>query len=51
MLGVALLVVAFLVGIPVMLMSLGAVAGLLGTFLTADAEDRFEGSELLKLSQ
>ena len=51
MLGVVLLVLAFLVGIPAFLMSMGAVGGLLGTFLKDDAEQRYAGSELVDLNK
>ena len=51
MLGVALLVVAFLVGIPAFLMTMGAVGGVLGAFLKDDAEQRYEGSELVELNR
>ena len=51
MLGIVALVVAFLIGIPLFLMSMGLIAGLLGTFLKDDAEDRYEGSELVDLNK
>ena len=51
MLGVVALVLAFLVGIPIFLMSMGAIAGILGTFLKDDAEDRYTGSELIDLNK
>jgi hypothetical protein len=49
--GVVLLVLGFLVGIPVFLMSMGGMAGLLGTFLKDDAEQRHAGSELIDLNK
>jgi hypothetical protein len=51
MLGAVLLAVAFVVFVPVMLMSLGGVAALLGTFLKDDAEERHAGSELIELNR
>jgi len=51
MLGVVLLVVGFLVGIPAFLMSMGAIGGILGMFLKDDAEQRFAGSELVDLNK
>ena len=51
MLGVVILAVAFLLFVPVFLMSMGAVAGLIGTFLKDDAEARNEGSELIALNK
>ena len=51
MLGAILLAVAFVVLIPVLLMSLGGVAALLGTFLKDDAEERYAGSELIDLTK
>lgn len=51
MLGVVALVLGFLVGIPIFLMSMGAVAGILGTFLKDDAEERHSGSELVDLNR
>ena len=51
MLGAIILAVAFVIFVPVFLMSMGAVAGLLGTFLTQDAEARNEGSELIALNK
>ena len=50
MLGVVALVLAFLVGIPIFLMSMGAIAALLGAFLKDDAEQRHAGSELVDLN-
>lgn len=50
MLGAIVLAAAFLVFVPVFLMSMGALAGVLGTLLTADAEQRHEGSELIDLN-
>jgi hypothetical protein len=49
--GVVLLVLGFLVGIPVFLMSMGGMAALLGTFLKDDAEQRHAGSELIDLNK
>ena len=51
MLGVVLVLVAMIVFVPVFLMTMGAVAGVLGTFLKSDAEERFEGSELVQLNK
>lgn len=51
MLGVAVLVLAFVIGIPIMLMSLGAVAAVLGTTLGDDAVARHAGSELIELNR
>ena len=51
MFGVVLLVLAFLIGIPVFLMSMGGIAAVLGTFLKDDAEDRHAGSELIDLNK
>jgi hypothetical protein len=51
MLGAIILAVAFVVGVPVLLMSLGGLAALLGTLLTGDAEDRHAGSELIELNR
>ena len=50
MLGVVLLVLGFLIGIPVFLMSMSVLAGVLGTFLKDDAEQRHAGSELIDLN-
>jgi energy-converting hydrogenase Eha subunit A len=50
-LGVVALVLAFVVGIPIFLMSMGAIAGVLGTFLKDDAEQRYAGSELIDLNE
>ena len=50
MLGAIILVVAMLLGIVGILMSGGAFAALLGTFLKDDAEQRHEGSELIDLN-
>lgn len=49
-LGAIILVVAMLLGIVGILMSGGAFAALLGTFLKDDAEQRHEGSELVDLN-
>lgn len=51
MLGAILLVVAFLLFVPIFLMSMGALAALLGQFLKDDAEQRHEGSELVELNK
>jgi len=51
MLGIVALVIAFVIGIVGFLMSMGAVAAVLGTFLVGDAEERHEGSELLDLNK
>lgn len=51
MVGVVLLVVAFLIGIPAFLMTMGALGGVLGAFLKADAEERYAGSELIDLNK
>ena len=51
MFGVVILVLAFVIGIPIFLMSMGAIAGLLGTFLKDDAEQRHAGSELIDLNK
>ena len=50
MLGAIILVVAFLLFVPIFLMSMGGLAALLGFFLKDDAEQRHEGSELLELN-
>lgn len=50
MLGAILLVIAFVLFVPMFLMSMGAVAGLLGAFLKSDAEERHAGSELVELN-
>jgi len=51
MVGVVLLVLAFLVGIPGFLMTMGVIGGLIGKALTDDAEERFAGSELVELNK
>ncbi|MCU1485182.1 MAG: hypothetical protein JWN67_1928 [Actinomycetia bacterium] len=51
MLGAIILAIAFVVFVPVFLMSMGAIAALLGTFLKDDAEVRHEGSELIALNK
>jgi hypothetical protein len=51
MLGIIALVIAFVVGIVGFLMTMGAVAAVLGTFLKGDAEERHEGSELIDLNK
>ena len=51
MFGVVALVLVFLVGIPIFLMSMGAIAGVLGSFLEDDAEQRHAGSELIDLNK
>jgi hypothetical protein len=49
--GVVILVVAFVVGVPVLLMSLGALAAVLGNLLRDDAAERHAGSELVELNR
>lgn len=51
MLGVVLLVLGFLVGIPAFLMTMGVIGGALGACLKDDAEQRHEGSELVDLNR
>jgi hypothetical protein len=51
MLGAIILAVAFVIFVPVLLMSLGGIAALLGTFLEDDAEARHAGSELIELNR
>lgn len=51
MLGAIILAVAFVIFVPVFLMSMGVVAALVGTFLKDDAEARHEGSELVALNK
>lgn len=51
MLGAILLAIAFVLFVPVFLMSMGAVAGILGAFLKDDAEQRHAGSELIELNK
>ena len=51
MVGVVLLVVAFLLFVPIFLMTLGALGAVLGGFLKSDAEARYEGSELVDLNK
>jgi hypothetical protein len=51
MLGAIILAIAFVIFVPVFLMSMGAIAGVLGTFLKDDAEVRHEGSELIALNK
>jgi hypothetical protein len=51
MLGAIVLAIAFVLFVPVLLMSLGAIAAVLGTFLKADAEERHAGSELIELTK
>jgi hypothetical protein len=51
MLGAIILAVAFVIFVPVLLMSLGGIAALLGTFLEDDAEVRHAGSELIELNR
>jgi hypothetical protein len=50
MLGAILLAVAFVLFVPIFLMSMAALAGVLGAFLKDDAEQRHEGSELIDLN-
>jgi hypothetical protein len=50
-LGAAIIVIVLLL-LPVVVLMSGAVgAAVLGTFLTKDAEDRHEGSELIDLNR
>jgi hypothetical protein len=52
MLGAVLIVVVLVIGIPVGFLMSGAVgAGLLGLALKSDADDRYEGSELIDLNR
>jgi hypothetical protein len=51
MVGVVLLVAAFVLFVPVFLTSMAAVAAALGMSLTTDAEQRHEGSELIQLNR
>jgi hypothetical protein len=50
-LGAIILAVVFVIFVPAFLMSMGAIAGVLGTFLTSDAEERHAGSELIELNK
>ena len=50
MLGVVILVVAFLIGIPIFLMTMAVFAAAIGAFLKDDAEERHAGSELIELN-
>lgn len=50
MLGAVILAIAFLLFVPVFLMTMGGVAAALGTLLKDDAEQRHEGSELVDLN-
>ncbi len=51
MIGVVLMILTLLVVIPVgFLMTMGALAGLLGGLTKADADARYEGSELLDIA-
>ena len=50
MIGPAIIVFVLVVAFPIVfLMSMGAVAAILGTATKKDAEMRYEGSELLSL--
>jgi hypothetical protein len=49
--GIVALVIAFVIGIVGFLMSMGAIAAVLGTLLVGDAEERHEGSELIDLNK
>ena len=52
MLGAIILAVVILIIIPVtVMMSGGMVAGILGWALKSDAEQRYEGSELIELNK
>lgn len=52
MIGPILVLVAIVIAIPVgLLMSGAAASGLLGYFLGDDAEDRYQGSELVDLNR
>ncbi len=51
MLGAIILAVAFVIFVPVVLASGGLGAAILGTFLTGDAEERYEGSELVEFNR
>ena len=51
MIGPILVVAAIVIAIPVGLLMSGALASwLVGLFLREDAEERYQGSELLKLN-
>lgn len=50
MLGAIILAVAFVIFVPAFLMSMAALAGILGASLKDDAEQRHEGSELIDLN-
>lgn len=50
MLGAILIVVALLAMVPMVLMTMMAVAGTIGETMARDAETRHEGSELLELN-
>lgn len=52
MIGPILIAIVLLVVIPVgLLMSGAAMSAILGWFLREDAEDRYEGSELVELNR
>ena len=52
MLGAIVLAVVLVIGIPVGVIMSGAVgAGLFGWALKSDADDRYEGSELIDLNR
>jgi uncharacterized oligopeptide transporter (OPT) family protein len=50
-LGPILLAVGMALFVPMFLMSMMAIAGLMSWVLTADAEERFAGSELVDLNK
>jgi hypothetical protein len=51
-LGPVLIVIAIVIVIPVSVMFSGAaLSGVLGLFLKDDAEERYEGSELIELNR
>ncbi|MDQ1439461.1 MAG: hypothetical protein QOK43_3090 [Acidimicrobiaceae bacterium] len=52
MIGPVLVLVAIVIAIPVSVLMSGAVASaILGFFLRDDAEDRYQGSELIDLNR
>ncbi len=51
-LGPILVTIAIVIAIPVAVMMTGAaLSGVIGWFLKDDAEDRYEGSELIELNR